>query len=261
MATPSGTGRETENVRRLAAVPSLRCITTGSSALTTAQSPAFWLAKMRALAAAYDSTVGWRSRWSSARFSHSAIHGRKRRRRLELEAARLDHVHGVRRGRVHLRAERHADVAADQHAASVRRQHPADQRGRRRLALRAGDGDDAALQPARRQLELADDLDAARPRVVEHRLLERHARADDDQVGVRQRPGLVAAELEANAGGPQSPGLVEGGARSRSASRAHLAGRAAPPPRRRCAPRRPRPPGARPPKVARLHTITAASTS
>ena len=52
-------------------------ITVVSSALTTAQSVGCWLAKMRALAAAYASTVGCRSRWSSAKLSHSAIHGRK----------------------------------------------------------------------------------------------------------------------------------------------------------------------------------------
>ena len=47
----------------------------GSSALSTAQSAADWFSKIRALAAAYSSTVAWRSRWSGEKFSSTAIQG------------------------------------------------------------------------------------------------------------------------------------------------------------------------------------------
>ena len=59
---PSEIRPESANRARPAATPRLWAITVGSSALTTAQSSAVWLAKMRALAAAYDSTLGCRSR-------------------------------------------------------------------------------------------------------------------------------------------------------------------------------------------------------
>src|SRR5262245_1817820 len=69
---PSARLPEGENITRWAAMPRLRSMTVGSSAFTTAQSVGRWFAKIRAFAAAYASTVGCRSRWSSAKFSHSA---------------------------------------------------------------------------------------------------------------------------------------------------------------------------------------------
>ena len=86
-------------------------------------------------------------------------------------------------------------------------------------------------------------------RRVEHRLLERHARTRDDQVGCGKRRGRCARRARA----PRPPRcsairLVERRRAFRSASRALLACAAAPPPRCRFAPRRPPPPAARAPR-------------
>ena len=67
---------------------------------------------------------------------------------LELKAARLDDVKRFGRRHRHLGAQRRADVAADRHLEPRRFEHAARQRRRRRLAFRAGDRDDAPLQPA-----------------------------------------------------------------------------------------------------------------
>ena len=86
----------------------------GSSALSTAQSAAVWFAKIRAFAAAYSSTVAWRSRWSGEKFRSTAIHGWNVSIAFELEAARLDDVNRLGGRGLDLRAQRVADVAADQ---------------------------------------------------------------------------------------------------------------------------------------------------
>ena len=73
--------------------------------------------------------------------------------------------------------KRRADVAADEHGAHLAAQELAGQRGRGRLAVGAGDGDDLGLHRAPGQLELAHDRHAAR--------------ADADEGGQRRaaRPG------------------------------------------------------------------------
>ena len=62
-------------------------------------------------------------------------------------------------GRIRI-VEREADVAAHQHAPPVRAEHPADERRRGGLSLRARDGNDGAPQPPPRELQLANDRDA-----------------------------------------------------------------------------------------------------
>ena len=99
-------------------------------------------------------------------------------------------------------------------------------------------------------------------RRVEHRLLERHARARHDQVGRRERRRADGRPVSSvDAGRPQAVGAVE--RRARLGQRhARAPPRAAAPPRRcRCARRRPPPPGVRRPRSRRCHAITAASTS
>ena len=80
---------------------------------------------------------------------------------------------------VDLRAERHADVAADQHLTPAGLEHPPRQRRRRRLALRAGDRDHASAAASATRARASPMIgDAARARGrVDDRLLERHARA------------------------------------------------------------------------------------
>ena len=165
----------------------------------------------------------------------------ERRRRLELKAAHFDHVNRLRRRLVHLRAQRHADVSADEHVAPCGPQHPADERRRRRLPFRSGHRDHRPFDPAPRQLQLADRLDATGPRAVEHRLLERDAgtrRRSDRRPPASTRDGRPSpARLPAGAG--DRPARTP--TATRSASRAHLAAPAVPPPRSRCGRRRRRP--------------------
>ena len=195
---------------------------TGSSAFTTAQSSAVWFAKMRAFAAAYASTSDADRGGRRRKLSHTAIHGRNVVGRLELKAAGLDDVHACRGRLLHLRAQRHADVSAHQHRLPPRPQHSSDQRRRRRLPFRAGDRDHAPAHPPRRELELADDLDAA-PRAPLERPAARAARQGSRRSDPPPRSvvGAVAAELQLHARLPQAIRLVERRRAFRSASRAH----------------------------------------
>ena len=84
----------------------------------------------------------------------------ERLRALELKTARLDDVDRLFRRGLDLRAQRQADVAADEDAVAAGLEHAAGQRRGRRLPFRPGDGDDAAAQPAGRELELARDRNA-----------------------------------------------------------------------------------------------------
>jgi hypothetical protein len=132
------------------------------------------------------------------------------RRRLELEAARLDDVHRVRRRRLDLRTERHPDVPADEHGLPRGREHAGDDRRRGRLALRAGDRDHAPLQPSRGEFEFPDDLDATLARSLEQRSVERHAWTGHDQVGHIERSRRVPSELEVDARVAETVHPVEG---------------------------------------------------
>jgi len=58
-------------------------------------------------------------------------------------------------------------------------------------------------------LQLANHLDAPRPRPVEHLLLQRHSRARDDQIGGLERRRTVTADFELDSAITQTIGLVE----------------------------------------------------
>ena len=143
--------------------------TAGSSALITAQSPASWFSKIRALAAPYAATSRMPIEMVRREVQHHRDPRVERVDLLELKAARLDDMQRVGGRHRHLRAQRRADVAADRHLESRRLEHPPGQRGRRRLAFRAGDRDHAALQPPRRELDLGDHRDAAIARRLQRR--------------------------------------------------------------------------------------------
>ena len=125
--------------------------------------------------------------------------GMKRLDPFELEAARLDDVNRLGGRGLDLRAQCVADVAADQDLVAAGLEHAAGQRRGGRLALGAGDRDDPSGQPARCQLELANDLGAAAARRFDDRLIPRHAGAQHDQVRCRKRLRRVSADLERNA--------------------------------------------------------------
>ena len=127
--------------------------------------------------------------------------------RLELEAAGFDDMQRVGCGRGHVRAERHADVAAHQHRVARGLEHLADERRGRRLPLRAGDGDEAALQPTRGQLQFADDRHTSRAGSCQFGQLGRHAGARHDQIHRREEARVVPAEVERHAGPAKPIGL------------------------------------------------------
>ena len=256
LVDPSG-----EKPTRLLAMPSLCAITIGSSALTTAQSSARWFAKMRAFAAAYASTFGCRSRWSSARLSHSAIHGLNVVvvSSWKLLTSTTWMVSGVESSTCDVSGTPMLPPTST--SLAVRRNHPSKQRRRRRLPFRSRHRDHATAQPSRCELELADDFHSARASRDQTRLVWRHSRTRDDEVGSVEGRGAVAAELELDARVPQRRRLLEVLA---SFSQQHP--RPSPEKQfRRCnaASRRSdnhhSPPANR--KVAICHAITAASTS
>ena len=74
---PSASCSVIDSISRRACASRAMASDAGSSALSTAQSAADWFSKIRALAAAYSSTVAWRSRWSGEKFSNTAIQGWK----------------------------------------------------------------------------------------------------------------------------------------------------------------------------------------
>ncbi len=104
-------------------------------------------------------------------------------RRIELERGRLGDDEAVRGEVESVRAERRADIAADEERPHGAGGELARQRRRGRLTVGAGDRDEIRLHDAPSQLELADQRHAAGPRGLEGRQLERHARADHDQLG------------------------------------------------------------------------------
>ena len=140
-------------------------------------------------------------------------------------------------------------------------EHPSNQCRGRRLPFRSGDRNDSPPHPAPRKLQLADDLHASRARGVEDRLLERNARARDNQIRASERLGSMTARFERNTRRPQPRRIVTRLAcfrqhHARASPRQQLR-------RRDPAARRTRHDNSAPcnRKVLCSHAITAASTS
>jgi hypothetical protein len=92
---------------------------------------------------------------------------------LELEAGGLADDGRVRRDRPDQRRERRADVAGDRDRFGGGAVEVAEQLDRGRLAVGAGDGEEAVWQRPPGQLELADDVDPTLKRRRDHRRLPR----------------------------------------------------------------------------------------
>ena len=114
-------------------------------------------------------------------------------RGLELVGRELEHVHRGRRAFQQVE-RRHAEVAADPHFDARGLRELADQRRHRALAVGAGDADDAAARLAREQLDVADQVEAARRGLAQERLRQRHARGHDHLVRAVEDRGIEAAE-------------------------------------------------------------------
>ena len=120
--------------------------------------------------------------------------GAKRRCRLQLVGGQLENDHAVRAG-IGQRARGLADIAADGDRHSGSGKAMADQRGRRRFAVGAGDGDDTRLRGGPHgELDLADHRNTGRGGAARRRvrfgMLVRDSGADDH--GVEPVPWPVA---------------------------------------------------------------------
>jgi hypothetical protein len=114
---------------------------------------------------------------------------------LELERGDLAHDDLVGRERLDVRAERRPDIAGDRHGKPGLAVDVADELGRRRLAVRAGHGDELVRDQPPRELDLAEHGDAAGARLGDHRRLARHARRLDDRARVLELRQAVGPEL------------------------------------------------------------------
>ena len=163
-----------------------------------------------------------------ADIEHGPSVGAERNGALELEARELEHPDVRQRPRVeppHQRRERgRRDVARHLAVDAGGAAHAARHRGHGALAVRAGDREQArtgmAGEEAREELDIADDLEAARARLPDDRRFERHARARRDQLDtvekrLRERSGH---DLGIRHRGPQR---VERGRRSARIGHAH----------------------------------------
>ena len=119
---------------------------------------------------------------------------------MELEARQLER-HPVR-PLLHQRhlGERQADVARVHGVVPERAQEVADERRRRRLAVRPGDGDVAEIrQVVKRDLDLPDHGHGGAARGGERRRVGRHAGAGDDERGTSDSTEVVTADVDRRA--------------------------------------------------------------
>ena len=117
---------------------------------------------------------------------------------LELEARELAHDPRVRRRGEGDVGERAADVAGNLDGPAGGAEDRAEQLGRRRLPVRAGDADQmrAGGQQTVAELDLAPDRDAARASAGDERRFRRDAGALDDQFHSLEQRLLLRSESE-----------------------------------------------------------------
>ena len=130
----------------------------------------------------------------------------KRRCGLELKAADFDDMQRLRPRQRDLSRQRRAEVAAGRGGEPRFLEHPRGERGRRRLALGARDGDHAPGQPPRSEFDLADDRHAGPLRRGDGLLIRRNARAQHHEIAVHEGVGAMRPGFEADA-----PRLERGG--------------------------------------------------
>ena len=128
---------------------------------------------------------------------HGGI-GAQARHRLQLEAGEFDHIaFNVRRQQIEHRL---AEIAADRHPLSGQTRHECDQGRHGALAVGAGDGAQGRLDLAREEFDVADRRHAARDRLPDQRLGERHAGADHEFGGRREHVRVEAADEDRDLG-------------------------------------------------------------
>ena len=115
--------------------------------------------------------------------------------RLELERRQLQDV-GARPFEIERGDQRLADVAGHDRLTSVDLQDFADERGRRRLPVRSGHGDDRASlrHVAIRQLDLGDHRNRQNAGLLQQRNRARHAGAEDDLADAFEQRRILLPE-------------------------------------------------------------------
>ena len=131
---------------------------------------------------------------------------------LELEARELADDPRVFPGHQGGVGERATDVARDQDVPVGGAEDRAEQLGRRRLPVGAGDADEACAcgQQPIAELDLAPDGNAARARTADERRLGRNARALDDQFDSLEQRLLLRSESEFDAEAVEPAGVDVG---------------------------------------------------
>jgi hypothetical protein len=130
-------------------------------------------------------------------------------RGVKLERRQLQHVQ-IRGPAIQQIERRLAQVAAHAHAHAGALGHAAQQRGDGALAIGAGDSHHRRVGGAREQLDVADDVQAARARLHEERIVQRHARRGDHDVGAVEQLHVEAAGARDHGGAERLDALELG---------------------------------------------------
>ena len=115
---------------------------------------------------------------------------------LELERRQLTEDPGVVGDAPDKRRERPTDVAGNLRRPSGGVEHRSEQRGRRRLPVRAGDPDQRVREESRAQLDLAQNWNATRPRAHHQRAITRDAWALDHGVDSPEQRVVLLSEVD-----------------------------------------------------------------
>ena len=135
--------------------------------------------------------------------------GREAERVLELERGHLAGDDVLRGDLADERAQRCPDVSRDSDGDIARAQDVRNQLDGRRLAVRAGNGDELIREQAPAELELAEHGHAARARLADDRVLGRDAGALDERSrAIEQRRGVIGGSREVQLDGARTQ-LVE----------------------------------------------------
>ncbi len=118
---------------------------------------------------------------------------------LELKTAELDNSGGAFAGQRHARNQRRANVAGDHGGKTGHLQNVMNQRSSGGFSVGAGDADQAAVQKAVGELNLAPHGNALRACLLQQRSVGGNAGAGNDQVLLQQTAFRLAAQLKLHA--------------------------------------------------------------
>ena len=180
---------------------------------------------MRSFVAAYASNVPCRSRWSGSRFVSTAIRGASVSTSSSWNEESSHTIQASGDACPTSDVSGRPMLPATSTGTLARLEDRAEQRGRRRLPVRAGDAEERIREQPRAELDLRDDRDArARGRPTIGSALGRHAGAlDDEPDPVEQRvvPGAERSSASRPATSTSAIGVVGDDVAPRAAERVH----------------------------------------